>query len=291
MRKQFIKSLQNILYKDTRTVLLLGDIGVFGFREELKNIPSRTYNIGILEQSMISVAAGLSLSGFIPFIHTIAPFLVERAFEQLKIDFGYQELYGNFITVGNSYDYSALGCTHHCPGDIQLISSIPNFRIYAPGTSLEFDTLLSHQYDNKFANYWRLSEYENKNSMDVISGKANVIKKGDLATIVVYSTMLDRVVEACKDLDVTILYYTTIIPFDSDTLLQNLNSKIIVCEPFYESSTNMLISRELTKHNHSIINIGVPRFFLKNYGSKQEQDSFLKLDQQNIRYRIIECLK
>jgi len=118
-----------------------------------------------------------------------------------------------------------------------------------------------------------------------------VIKKGTLATIVVYSTMLDRVVEACKDLDVTILYYTTIIPFDSDTLLQNLNSKIIVCEPFYESSTNMLISKELTNHHYSILNIGVPRHFLNHYGSKQDQDIFLKLDQQNIRDRIIECLR
>jgi transketolase len=291
MRKQFIKTLQNILYKDIDTVLLLGDIGVFGFREEFKNISSRVYNIGILEQSMISVSAGLSLSGFIPFVHTIAPFLVERAFEQLKIDFGYQELYGNFITVGNSYDYSSLGCTHHCPGDIQLISSIPNFRIYAPGTSLEFDTLLSSQYNNKQANYWRLSESENKKSIEVISGKANVIKKGNLATIVVYSTMLDRVVEACDDLDVTILYYTTIVPFDSETLLQNLNSKIIVCEPFYESSTNMLINKKLTNHNCSILNIGVPRHFLNNYGSKQDQDTFLKLDQQNIRDRITECLR
>ena len=138
MRKQFIKSLQDILYSDDNTALLLGDIGVFGFRNELKNIPNRVYNIGILEQSTVSLAAGLSSIGITPFVHTIAPFMVERALEQLKIDFGYHGLGGNFISIGASYDYSALGCTHHCPGDILSLSSIPNMQIVVPGTSGEF---------------------------------------------------------------------------------------------------------------------------------------------------------
>jgi transketolase len=86
MRKQLIKSLQDILYSDNKSVLFLGDIGVFGFRKELENIPNRVYNIGILEQATISAAAGLSKMGMFPFVHTIAPFMVERALEQLKID-------------------------------------------------------------------------------------------------------------------------------------------------------------------------------------------------------------
>ena len=148
MRKQFVSSLKNILYNDQRTVLMLGDIGVYGFREELKNLSTRAYNIGILEQSTISVAAGMSRSGLIPFIHTISPFMVERALEQIKDDFGYQNLNGNFVSIGNSYDFAALGCTHHCPGDIQILSSIPNIKIFAPGTSSEFDYLLSKNYQN-----------------------------------------------------------------------------------------------------------------------------------------------
>ena len=118
MRKQFTKTLQDILYSNKKTCLLLGDIGVFGFRNELTNLPDRVYNIGILEQSTIGTAAGLAKTGLIPFVHTIAPFLVERSLEQLKVDFGYQCLNGNFISVGASYDYASLGCTHHCPGDI-----------------------------------------------------------------------------------------------------------------------------------------------------------------------------
>ena len=142
MRKQFIKTIKDILYTDEKTVLLLGDIGVFGFREELKSIPSRAYNIGILEQSTIGIAAGMAKGGLVPFVHTIAPFIVERALEQLKVDFGYQGLNGNFISVGASYDYAALGCTHHCPADILLMTTIPNMEIVIPGTAVELDSLI-----------------------------------------------------------------------------------------------------------------------------------------------------
>lgn len=291
MRKQFTKSLQDILYNDIHSVLLLGDIGVFGFRNELKNIPERVYNIGILEQSTISVAAGLSKSNLIPFVHTIAPFFVERALEQLKIDFGYQNLNGNFISVGSSYDYAGLGCTHHCPGDILVLSSIPNMELIIPGNSEEFDILLKTAYNNGKPTYYRLSEYENKKTFNTTFGKAKLIKSGSKATIVCYGNMLDSVLDACLDVDVTILYYNTIVPFDEISLQENFNKKIIVCEPFYEGSTNYFINKSLKNKEYMIHNIGVPRKFLTNYGTKTQHDNNLALDSNSIRERILECIK
>ena len=120
MRKQFAKTTQEILVQDKKTILLLGDIGVFAFRNSFELYPERVYNIGILEQSMVSVAAGLALTGFIPIVHTIAPFTTERCLEQIKDDFGYQGLGGNIVSVGASYDYAALGCTHHCRATCRL---------------------------------------------------------------------------------------------------------------------------------------------------------------------------
>lgn len=86
--------------QDKRVALLLGDIGVFGFKKSFELFPDRVFNIGILEQSTIGLAAGLSMQELIPIVHTIAPFLVERGIEQLKDDFGYQKLGGNFVSVG-----------------------------------------------------------------------------------------------------------------------------------------------------------------------------------------------
>jgi len=180
MRKQLVTTVENVLAEDADTVLLLGDIGVFGFRNAFQNHSTRVFNIGILEQATISMAAGLTKVNLIPIVHTIAPFLVERCLEQLKDDFGYQKLNGNFISVGASYDYAALGCTHHCPGDIQALKTIPGMQIIVPGTSKEFDTLFNSCYNNGSPTYYRLSERENKVSPIVEFGKANVLKKGSL---------------------------------------------------------------------------------------------------------------
>jgi len=108
MRKQFVATIERLLDEDPRLVVLLGDIGVFAFRIAFKKHPKRVINIGILEQATVSLAAGLAKEGFIPLFHSIAPFVVERAFEQIKVDFGYQQLAGHFVSVGGSYDYAAL---------------------------------------------------------------------------------------------------------------------------------------------------------------------------------------
>lgn len=283
MRKQFVKTLKNILYTDKRTVLLLGDIGVYGFREELANLSDRTYNIGILEQSTISMASGMSHSGLIPFIHTISPFIVERAFEQIKDDFGYQNLTGNFVSIGNSYDFAALGCTHHCPGDVQILSSIPNIKIFAPGTSSEFDYLLNKNYKIG-VNYYRLSEYENKVSYN--TDKISVIKKGSDATVLCIGNKLNETISACENLNVTLLYSNTILPFDKETLKNNFNKKIIIIQPFYVGSLDNLISEVFDDQYYRIYNIGVPRQFLTKYGSKHEQDVYLNLDSEGIFNKI-----
>ena len=290
MRKQFAKTLQNILYKDSNTVLLLGDIGVFAFRNEIQNLSDRCYNIGILEQSTVSLAAGLSKNGLIPFVHTIAPFLVERSFEQLKIDFGYQKLNGNFISVGASYDYAALGCTHHCPGDISLMLTIEDMNIFIPGNSKELDFLLNNSYRESFSKYFRLSEYEHSLDLEILKNQGYKIKTGSKATIVCFGPILENVYRAINDLDVTILYYNTIWPFDRKLVLDNFNQKLIICEPFYSGTVNHIFTDILSDKQYSITNISVPRKFLRNYGTKDNHDTNLKLDTQSIRNRIISCL-
>lgn len=290
MRKQFAKTLKNILHTDKNSVLLLGDIGVFAFNEELKSLPDRVYNIGILEQSTVSLAAGLSKNKLIPFVHTIAPFLVERSFEQLKIDFGYQKLNGNFISVGASYDYAGLGCTHHCPGDISLMLTIEDMSIFVPGSSRELDKILSTTYTNDNPKYFRLSEYEHSLDIDIEYGNANVIKTGSEATVICYGPMLESVFEATKELDVTLLYYNTVWPFDEKILLEHFNQKIIICEPFYQGTTNYIVTNVLGNRLYNITNIGIPRKFLYNYGSKQEHDEHLGLDILGIKNKIQLCL-
>ena len=288
MRAQLVKTVEHYLALDGKLVLLLGDIGVFGFRNAFKNFPDRVFNIGILEPATMSVASGLSKTQLIPIIHTIAPFLIERSFEQIKVDFGYQRIGGNFISVGASYDYASLGCTHHCPGDVGVLMNIPGMEIVVPGTAAEFDLLFQQSYSNGHPTYYRLSERENARSQPVQFGKANILKKGTLATVVVVGPTLQHVLPAVEALDVSVLYYSTVAPFDYQCLRDNLatSGKVLLVEPFYVGTLTSEICKAVKPKPVVIETVGVPQEFLTNYGSATDHDESIGLSAKNIRARL-----
>ena len=227
------------------------------------------------------------MEGFIPVVHTIAPFLIERSLEQLKDDFCYQKLGGNFVSVGASYDYAALGCTHHCPGDVGILKNLPDMEIVLPGTSDEFEMLFNTSYNNSHPTYFRLSEKENITSHPVEFGKAVVVKKGELATVIAVGTTLDVVLEATKNMNVTVLYYTTVSPFDSMTLKQNLVAdKILLCEPYYKGGLVSDIMAALVGRRIALDCVGVPLQFLNKYGNASQHDKFVGLTVDGIQKKL-----
>lgn len=277
MRKQFVKTTLEIMENDPRVVLLLGDIGVYGFREAFERFPKRTFNIGILEQASVSLAAGLAQENLIPIFHTIAPFMVERALEFLKIDFGYQKLGGNFISVGASYDYAALGATHHCPGDVQILKTIPNAQIFVPGHPAEFDNHFKTNYANGRLNYYRLSEKSN-----LYPFPQEYIRRGLNGTVIAIGPMLDRVLEACQGLGVDIRYRNVAQPFDGSPTCTRGRGTIVV-EPFYKGTMRY----DLQEFSDTpVLHIGVPREFLTSYGTAAEHDEKYGLTAPKIRETI-----
>jgi len=282
MREQLVKTIIKLLRKDKRLVLLLGDIGVYGFQQAFKDFPDRVYNIGILEQATVSLAAGLAKTGLIPVFYSIAPFIAERALEQLKIDFGYQQLRGNFVSVGGSYDYAALGATHQCPGDVGILKQIPGMKIMVPGTAEEFDRLFREVYCLPGPHYFRLSESVNKVSFPVKFGCLKVIKKGKKATVLAVGPILDKVLEACRGLDVAVIYCTTAAPMDK----YNQSNKLLICEPYYSGALTAEILQAFYPRPMIIDQLGVPNQFLKHYGQKEEQDKLLGLTAKAINQRL-----
>ena len=289
MRKQFVNTVESLFQQDDKIVLLLGDIGVFGFRNIFKEYKDRIYNIGILEQTMTSVAAGLSKEGFHPVVHSIAPFVVERSLEQIKLDTAYQSFPINIVSVGASYDYAALGCTHHCPADISLLLTIPSLNIFVPGCQSDFDSLFRESYNSKFPNYFRLTENSHDTKVPIAKkGQASKIKSGSKGIIIVVGPMLKSVLLATTDLDVTILYYTSIIPFDQKIIKDNLHdiNKISIVEPFYEGTISHLVLNSVDLKPVSILNIGIPREFLTNYGKFKDHNEFLKIDSESLKLKF-----
>jgi len=111
MRYKFGKELYKQMKKDERIVLLLGDIGYGVFTDCEKDFPERVINVGICEQTMVAMAAGMALQGLKPLVYTITPFLIERAFEMIKVDIDAMKT--NVKLIGYC-DYPDQGITHRC---------------------------------------------------------------------------------------------------------------------------------------------------------------------------------
>ncbi len=287
MRQQMVKTIESLLAQEERLVLLLADVSRSLFENAFRDYPQRTFNLGILEQTMTSVAAGLALEGFIPVLHTIAPFLIERSFEQIKDDFCYQRLGGNFVSIGASYDYSGEGMTHQGSGDVQILKSLPGMQVVVPGTPKEFNSLFREAYANGSPTYYRLSTKTNTLDSPVEFGKLSALKQGHSATIIAVGPMLTSVLSAVEDMDVTVLYCTTVAPFDSETLRQaTQSSNIVVVEPYYTGVLVPDISVAMQHMPTRIEAIGVPHELLTHYGTSEQHDEALGLTARPIRARI-----
>ena len=294
MRQQMVRTLTEILAADERVVALLGNISVSHFDRRLfKALPQRIYDVGISEQAMVSMAAGLALEGMIPVVHTIAPFLVERAFEQIKDDFCYQQLGGNFISIGASYDYSTEGMTHQGSGDVQILRSLPGMRIVVPGAAEEFDTLFRASYADGQPTYFRLSERSNVAPQPVEFGKATLVREGSRATVIAVGPMLAATLAATEGLDVSVLYYTTVAPFDGAALRarsgqsgQSKHGRIALVEPFYAGTLIPEVTEAMGGTPVRVAAIGVPRQLLTHYGTPEQYDEAIGLTPAGIRARL-----
>ncbi|HET8909074.1 MAG TPA: transketolase C-terminal domain-containing protein [Ktedonobacterales bacterium] len=296
MRQQMVRTLTDILDEDKRVAVLLGGISVSLFDKSLYRAqPERIYDVGISEQAMVSMAAGLALEGMIPVVHTIAPFLAERAFEQIKDDFVYQQIGGNFVTIGASYDYSAEGMTHQGSGDVQVLRSLPGMRIVVPGAADEFDTLFRAHYADGQPTYYRLSERQNSMPQRVRFGRAEVIREGSeksRATIVAVGPMLSATLAATEGLDVTVLYYTTVVPFDGETLRSRRpHGHVILVEPFYAGTLIPEVTAAMGDIPVRVEAIGVPPRLITRYGTPEQHDHDLGLDVAGIRARVARFLE
>ena len=294
MQRQFAETTLNLLEKDERVVLLFAGAGIVdqsNFEQFKLHSPNRIIDLGIAEQAAIGVAAGLSIGNKIPVFHTQSPFIVERAYEQLKIDFGYQKLGGNFIGLGGSLEFTFLGPTHNCPADIGVLKLIPNMQVVIPGGMSEFDALFRECYDNNLPTYYRLSRDLNKSEQNVIFGKASIIKKGTKATIIAIGPMLQLALDVLGEEDVTILYYTTVAPFDCNTLQENFtNGRVLLFEPYFMGGLAEDIISSLNGQSIKMGFVGIPKKFFTEYGLLTELTKELGFGHEQIRKQYLELL-
>jgi transketolase len=150
LRRSFGKLICDLANNDDKIVLLVGDIGYGIFDEFRKKHPKKFFNMGICEQSLIGTSAGMALEGLKPWVYTITPFLIERPFEQIKLDINQQKVNVNLVGYA---DYPTLGPTHAELNAKKLMQLFNNIKSYYPKNSKDTKKFILEAYKNKGPNF------------------------------------------------------------------------------------------------------------------------------------------
>lgn len=290
MRTAFAAAADRILDTDPLATVVLAEISRDMFEPAAARHPDRVINVGIREPLMVSVGAGLALAGMHPIVHTYAPFLVERSFEQIKLDLGHQGAAAVLVSIGASYDASLGGRTHQCPGDVALLDTLPDLAVHVPGHPAEVPALLDGAIGRAHPSYLRLSTQANREPVPAWTG-LRVIRRGSRALVVAVGPMLDPVLEATADLDVTVAYATTVRPFDGAGLRSlAVADTVVLVEPYLAGTSARQVDEALSDRPHRTLGLGVPRTELRRYGTPADHSRMHGLDAAGIRRSLEEFL-
>lgn len=229
MRTAFIDTLCDLAATDERLWLLTGDLGYSVLEPFAQRFPSRFLNVGVAEQNMTGVAAGLALAGKVVFTYSIANFPIFRCLEQIRNDICYHRLNVKITAIGGGLAYGAAGYTHHGVEDLAVMSSLPHITVAAPSdpveTALVVRALASHA-GPAFLRLGKAGEpVVHKSAPDFQLGKMIPVRIGGHATLISTGGMLRSAVEAAELLEgqrmsVDVLSCPTVVPLDIDTLLK-----------------------------------------------------------------------
>ncbi|KZE91607.1 transketolase family protein [Microbacterium sp. TNHR37B] len=286
MRARFSDVMSDVLVQDPQAALVLADIGPIRL---LAGTPAgeRVVNVGIREQAMIGVAAGLALAGLRPVVHTYAPFLVERPFEQIKLDLSHQDLGAVLVSIGASYDASVEGRTHQCPGDVALLSTLPDWRVHTPGHPDEVEAITRGAVAARDRQYIRLSSQQNAHPFPA-DGSVHAVRQGSGTLLLAIGPMLAPALAATSDLEVGIAYTSTPLPLDAAGLrrLADGYDRVLVLEPFLEGTLAYAVSAALRGRGLRIEHLGVGHSEWRHYGTPADHSRWHGLDAAGIRRRL-----
>jgi transketolase len=283
MRQRFYAVAADLLDEDPRVAVVLAEIGA----GELRPHP-RLFNVGIREQLMIGVAAGLALEELRPLVHSYTPFLVERPFEQVKLDLGHQGVGAVLVSTGASYDGARSGRTHQSPADVALLRALPGWTIHVPGHPDEVERLVRGAASGSDNVYVRLSE--EVNAVPFVDDALVVVRRGGTHALFVLAVgpTLDQVLAATADLDATVAYLSTVRPFDAVGLRQALGRRtdVVLVEPYLAGTSAPEIASALVDRPHRLLGLGVANEELRRYGTGAEHRALHGLDAAGIRASI-----
>ncbi|MEV0722254.1 transketolase [Micromonospora purpureochromogenes] len=286
MRETFVASATELL-ADPRTTIVLADISAAAFAPAARRYPDRVLNVGIREQLMVGVAGGLALTGQRPIVHSYAPFLVERAYEQIKLDLDHQGVGAVLVSVGASYDRAAAGRTHLSPADVSLLDTLHGWTVHVPGHPDEVPGLLRDVVCGQDPAYLRLSTQRNSRPYGG-DGALRVLRDAGpgAALLVAVGPVLDAALAAVADLPVTVAYTHRPRPFDTAGLRELAGTEVILVEPYLAGTSARVVSEALADRPHRLLSLGVGRSDLRRYGTAADHTRWHGLDADGLRRSV-----
>lgn len=288
MRETFVVTVAGALDTDPRLAVVLADISAGQMEHVVERHPDRVINVGIREQLLISVAGGLALAGMRPVAHTFSSFLVERPFEQIKLDLNHQDVGAVLVSYGASYDMSTEGRTHQSPADVALIDTLPGWTVHVPGHPDEVRRLLLYALPGDDLVYLRLSAAANQEPHH--GDGFQVMRRGSRGVVVAVGPMLDKVLAATNGLDVTVLYAATVRPFDAAGLRDAVGTgtaELVLVEPYLAGTSAHRVAEALPDVPHRLLSLGVGRDHeVRMYGDMDDHDRVHGLDEGSLALSI-----
>jgi transketolase len=244
MRNTFSETLYECAKADPAIYIVVADISPAGSMAKFQaEYPARFINVGVAEQVMIGITAGLALKGCRPFAYTIATFSLYRPFEMVRDDLGYQNLPVTVVGMGAGVAYSTLGGTHHAMEDIAVAGAIPNMQILSPCDPLEAADATRHcATQDKGPIYLRLGKAGEpvltKNAAEPFRfGKLRYLQRGTDVCIMSYGVIMKMALEVAEKLQssgksVSVVSCHTVKPLDQEGIAEALRThrQVIVIE-------------------------------------------------------------
>lgn len=228
MRTAFLRALLDVARGDPRVWLLTGDLGFSVLEPFAKELPDRYVNVGVAEQNMAGIAAGLAHSGNVVFVYSIANFPTFRCLEQIRNDICYPNLAVRIVSVGGGLGYGAAGYTHHGVEDVAILRALPGMTVISPGDPREAELATRALATRPGPAYLRLGKagepLVHRAPPPFEIGRAIVVQPGRDVSIVASGSALPRAVDAAEQLEredglsVRVISMHTVKPLDVDVL-------------------------------------------------------------------------
>ena len=209
MRDVLIGEIGRRMKEDETIFFLSADFGSPALDQVRNDFSDRFINVGIAEQNLVSVAAGLGIEGFTVYAYAIAPFLSMRAFEQIRISLAImaqqREVNVNLIGVGAGLSYDVTGPTHHCLEDIAIMRVLPNMSVISPADSSLMADIVTYTLTDRRPSYIRLDgkalpRVLPEGKTDVLARGGSVLRNGEKVCLVATGYMTHVALQVADEL-------------------------------------------------------------------------------------------